>query len=220
MDLELVIGTKNYSSWSLRPWLFLRHAGVPFTEVRIPLDTPEWSQRIGQYSPTRRVPVLRDDGVTVWDSLAILEHLAERFPEAGGWPAEPRVRSMARCVSAEMHSGFAALREELPMNCRQSFKRRRFSEHGERDIARVLEIWNSCPVSEQQAGPFLFGAFSIADAMFSPVALRFVTYDVPLDSTSQTYVDAIRSLPPVRDWILDAEREPEVIERYEVIGRG
>jgi glutathione S-transferase len=209
--VDLVIGNKNYSSWSLRPWLFLVQAEIPFREIRIPFRSKEWEEQIGEYSPTRMVPVLRDGDLTVWDSLAILEYLAEKFPEAEGWPADPERRARARSASAEMHAGFAALRQELPQDCRARTPRR-LSDAAQKDVARVEELWSACLAA---AGPFLFGEFSVADAMFAPVALRFVTYGVPLAATSQAYVDRISSLPAVRRWLRESEQESEVIELFE-----
>jgi glutathione S-transferase len=209
--LELIIGNKNYSSWSLRPWIFLVRAGISFTEIRLPFRSEEWEQRIGAYSPTRMVPVLRDGEVTVWDSLAILEYLAERFPDAGGWPDDPGSRARARSASAEMHAGFAALRAELPQDCRAR-SHRRLSAAVERDVARVQELWRSCLAA---GGPFLFGDFSIADAMYAPVVLRFATYGVPVGGTARAYAERVSSLPAIQRWLRESEQESEVIELFE-----
>jgi glutathione S-transferase len=210
-ELELIIGNKNYSSWSLRPWVFLVQAEIPFTEIRLPFRSKEWEEKIGEYSPTRMVPALRDGEVRVWDSLAILEYLAEKFPKTGGWPRDAASRARARSASAEMHSSFVALRGELPQDCRARTERR-ISDATQRDVARVQELWSSCLA---EGGPFLFGDFSIADAMYAPVALRFVTYGIPLDATAQAYVEQITSLPAVERWLRESEQESEVIDLFD-----
>ncbi len=206
-ELELIIGNTNYSSWSLRPWLFLRHHGVPFQETRIPFDSSGWHARIARHSPARKVPVLIVDGFAIWDSLAILEHLHESFPELGGWPAEVQTRARARSVAADMHSSFVALRTELPQDCRTRHERRPFSDAAEADIERVQGTWHDCLA--QSDGPWLFGAFGIADAMFAPVALRFVSYGVELDRDCADYVRQVEQLPAIQEWLRDAKRETE-----------
>lgn len=213
-DITLVIGNKNYSSWSLRPWLFLKHIGVPFKEIRIPLFTPEMAARIAHYSPAGKVPVLLDGGLTVWESLAICEYLAERFPEAGGWPAERSARAVARAAAAEMHAGFPDLRAELAMNCRA---RRTVtpSPAAQADIERIHALWRQCRDSYGQTGPWLFGTFTIADAMFAPVALRFLTYGVRLPAMSRAYVDTISADPAIQEWLQAAHAEREIIPQNE-----
>ncbi len=212
-DLELIIGNKNYSSWSLRPWLFLQQAGVPFRETLIRFQSPEWSERIPDLSPAGLVPVLRDTDLTVWDSLAILEYLAERFPEARGWPEDASERARARSASAEMHSGFLALRNECPQDVRSRTPGRPFSAALRADVTRVQQVWREC--LERSGGPFLFGDFTIADAMYAPVALRFVTYEIEVDPKSQGYVDTICALPAIREWIRGAEAEPDVFDPFD-----
>jgi glutathione S-transferase len=209
-DLTLVIGNKNYSSWSLRAWLFLRHTGATFREIRIGLDEPDTRERIAQYSPAGRVPVLIDGELTVWDSLAICEYLHEKFPAAGGWPAAAAARAQARAVSAEMHSGFQALRNEMPMNIRA---RRRVSASAAAtaDIARVVASWESCRERHGAGGPFLFGRFSIADAMYAPVVFRFRTYGVPLGGAAAAYAEALLADAAVREWTAAALAETEVV---------
>jgi glutathione S-transferase len=184
-SLTLAIGNKNYSSWSLPPWLFLKHAGIPFAEIRIPLHTRETRERISQCSPSGRVPVLLDGAVSVWESLAICEYIAERFPEARGWPADPHARAIARSVATEMHAGFAALRAELPMNCRAKRSGVVPSSAARADIERVISIWHTCRETFGQGGPWLFGAFTIADTILAPVALRFHTDGVELPDVAQ-----------------------------------
>jgi glutathione S-transferase len=209
----LIIGSKNYSSWSLRPWLLLRQFGVEFNEVKLPLDTPEFYARIGDYSPTGRVPVLHDGQLRVWDSLAIGEYANERFLDGRGWPADIAARAQARAISAEMHSGFAAMRRELPMNCRKRVRADAISADvmsadAARDIARVKAIWRRARERHAGEGAFLFGAFGIADAMYAPVVLRFISYDVALDPLERSYVDTIAALPALREWLADATNEP------------
>jgi len=173
--LTLVIGNKNYSSWSLRPWLAMKQAGLDFAEIRIPLDTPETHARILQYSSAGRVPVLIHNDLTIWDSLAIGEYLAEQFP--GRWlPEERRARAIARSVSAEMHSGFSDLRQHMPMDCRARLPGQGRASGVQSDIARITEIWNTCRQQFGAKGDFLFGQFTFADAMYAPVVSRFITY--------------------------------------------
>ena len=211
----LVIGNKNYSSWSLRPWLLLRQFGVPFRELKLPLDTPEFEARIGDYAPNRRVPALHDGATRLWDSLAICEYANERWLDGRGWPADRATRALARSISAEMHSGFTALRNEMPFNCR-SRRRVALSHDATRDVARAQALWADCRARFGAGGPWLFGEFSPADAMFAPVALRFVTYGVPLDATARAYVDAVAAHPAVVEWIAAGRTEREVIPGSEV----
>jgi len=214
--LVLVIGNRNYSSWSLRAWLALRHAGAAFEEVRIPLDTPTTREEILEHSPAGKVPVLHDGGLTVWESLAICEYLAERFPEAKLWPEGREARAIARAVSAEMHAGFARLRNAMPMNCRAPLAGKGRAPGVDADIARITAIWRDCRTRFGAGGPFLFGAFTNADAMYAPVVSRFVTYAVALDETCQAYVAAVSALPAMKSWVAAARVEPERIEGEEV----
>lgn len=204
----LVVGSKNYSSWSLRPWLLLRVGGVDFEESVLPLDTPEFYARIREYSPTGRVPVLHDGAVCVWDSLAIAEYANERWLGGCGWPADVAARALARSISAEMHSGFAALRSELSMNCRKRVKNHPASVEARADIARIKAIWREARARHGKGGPFLFGAFGIADAMYAPVVLRFESYDVALDPPERAYADAILALPALHEWLAATVNEP------------
>jgi glutathione S-transferase len=212
--LTLVIGNKNYSSWSLRPWLALRQAGLAFDEVVIPLYQQGSKAALLQHSPAGKVPVLVHDGRAVWDSLAIMEYLAETFPTARLWPEDAQERALARSISAEMHAGFAALRAGMSMNLREHLPGRKRSDAVAADIARVTAIWRDCRTRSGGRGPFLFGAFSIADAMYAPVATRFRTYGVELDPTCQAYADAILALPAFLEWQAAAQREPWVITTY------
>jgi glutathione S-transferase len=213
--LKIVLGNQNYSSWSLRPWLVLKHLGVPFEEVVIPLDQPQTRQQILRYSPSARVPVLLDGDLAVWDSLAICEYLHEKFPERHLWPADSRARTIARSVSAEMHSGFAALREDLPMKFRESLPMTSFRAEVRRDIERIFEIWTQCRRRFGGGQPFLFGAFSIADAMYGPVVSRFRTYGVKLDGAPAEYVETMLAMPAMKDWLQAARAETHRMARYE-----
>lgn len=198
--LTLVIGNKNYSSWSLRPWLLLRHFGVVFKEHGLLLDTPAFHEEIGRWSPNRSVPGLHDDDLVVWDSLAICEYLNERFLDGRGWPADPRARAQARSAAAEMHSGFTALRKQLPMNCRRRPDDYRWNADADRDIARVQALWRELRQAYGVGGPFLCGDFGIVDAMFAPVLVRFAGYGVTLDTSARAYSDAVRALPAFVEW--------------------
>lgn len=205
--LTLVIGNKNYSSWSLRPWLLLKHLGLPFTEVRVDLTAADVKQQIRQYSPAGRVPVLIDGGIQVWESLAICEYLAERAPAGAVWPQAAAARALARAIASEMHSGFAALRTELPMDCRAQETEVTVSAAAESDIARVVEIWTGCRRQHETAGPWLFGRFGAADAMFAPVALRFASYGIALPEPAATYMATVLADPAVRAWIAAGQAE-------------
>jgi glutathione S-transferase len=216
MATTLVIGNKNYSSWSLRPWLLLRQAGIAFDEVRLPLDTDEFHASIGRWSPTRRVPVLRDGELVVWDSLAICEYASERWLDGCGWPTDLRARAVARSAAAEMHSGFAALRAQLPMNVRRQPDRRHWDADAERDIARVQALWRELRTRFGGEGDFLCGGFGIVDAMFAPVCVRFRGYGVRTDDTATAFIDAIYALPAMQEWIASARAERERVAADEV----
>jgi glutathione S-transferase len=211
----LIIGNKNYSSWSLRPWLLLRQAGIDFEEIRINLGAPDLRAQILRYSPSGKVPVLIDGAVTIWDSLAISEYLAERHPQLQLWPADVEARAVARAVSAEMHSGFAALRENMTVNCRKFLPGKGRAPGVAEDIARISAIWTDCRQRFGQDGEFLFGRFSIADAMYAPVALRFRTYAVELDPVCAAYTLSLLQLPAVQDWVAQAGAETETLPAFE-----
>jgi glutathione S-transferase len=214
-DYTLVIGNKNYSSWSLRPWLAMRQAGLPFREVRIPLYTSESKAQIRNYSPSGKVPCLVDGTLAVWDSLAICEYLAERHPQLELWPSDPRARALARSMSAEMHSGFQQLRSNMSMNCRRQFPGMGRTVEVAGEIERIQRSWGEARDKHGSGGPFLFGRFSIADAMYAPVVLRFRTYAVQLNPVSREYAEAILALPAMQQWLADAEAETEVIAAFE-----
>jgi glutathione S-transferase len=225
-DLTIFIGNKAYSSWSLRAWLALEHAsrsgalGAPYKEVIIPLAPPGTrTVAAAAHSPSGKVPALRDGDLVVWDSLAICEYIAEAFPSAKLWPEDRAARAVARSVSAEMHSGFAALRSHMTMNVRRDPIVLPPTPEVSDEVARVQALWADCRTRFGKGGPFLFGRFSIADAMFAPVATRFRTYGVPLDDAARAYVDAIYATPEMQNWIADAKRETWAIEVYEKVGK-
>ena len=209
-DFTLVIGNKNFSSWSLRPWLALKQTGAAFEEVLVPLRKADSRDRILAWSKSGKVPFLRHGKVEVWESLAICEYLAELFPAAGLWPADPAARAMARAVATEMHAGFAALRQNMPMDIRTSKPGEGRTPEVEQDIARIGEIWRACRAAHggtkgNEGGPFLFGRFGNADAMYAPVVTRFATYGVALDTVCQEYCAAVQAHPSMREWC-DAAR--------------
>jgi glutathione S-transferase len=210
----LVIGNRNYSSWSLRAWLAATHLGLAFDEVRIPLDTPEFGEQIRRWSAAARVPVLVDGDVTVWDSLAICEYVAERTGEPG-WPEAPALRAHARSSVAEMHSGFAALRAALPMNLRAR-RRVTLDAATEADAERCVALWCEALTLHDGAEPWLYGRWSIADAFWTPVVMRFLTYGVPIPELCRPWLDAVLSDEAMRAWCADAERETEVLDAEEV----
>lgn len=214
MNPTLVIGNKNYSSWSLRAWLLLSEAGIAFDEVRLSLDTPEFSTQIREYSPAGRVPVLIVDQQPVWDTLAIAETVAERWPDAALWPDDAAARAHARSISAEMHSGFAALRAAMPMNCRAFGRRVSLPDDVTHDIDRIFAIWTDC--HRRYGGDWLFGArFSVADAMFAPVVLRFRTYGINLPDAACHYPARLLKSEALLNWLVAAESETEVLEQDE-----
>jgi glutathione S-transferase len=215
MSLTLVIGNKAYSSWSLRPWIALKQARIPFEEKVIPIYIEGSREQILSQSPAGKVPILKDGDVTVWDSLAIIEYLAETYPDAGIWPKDPVARAMARSISAEMHSGFLALRRHYTMNVRRSYTDFPTDPEANENIARIEEIWAEARGRFGQGGPFLFGEFSGADAMYAPVATRFETYNVKLMPEARAYVDAILTLPAMQQWYDGAKAETWVLPQYE-----
>ena len=211
--LQLVIANRNYSSWSLRAWLYLAESGIEFEEIRIPLFTDQWREEIARYSPVGRVPVLIDDGFSIWDSTAIIEYAREQFPGAVDWPADRKQRARARSISAEMHSGFLSLRDELPQNLRARcpLDPKSLSEECRQQIQRVDQIWRECRNDNRSSGKWLFGTFSIADVMFAPVALRFVTYEIAVSPEAGEFMDAVCGLQSVQQWIAAAREEKESI---------
>lgn len=215
-EMTLIIGNRNYSSWSLRAWLALRAAGIDFDEVVIPLDLPDTKAHIRSFSTAGRVPVLRHDDLVVWDSLAICEYVSELVPDARLWPEDRDARAVARSVCAEMHSSFESLRAALPMNIRADRPGIAVSEETKADIDRICAIWADCRRRFGDAGPFLFGHFTIADAMFAPVVTRFHTYRVEVGDQDWNYMEAVRSLPAMYEWLAAAAAEPWVLEAEEI----
>ncbi len=216
--MKLVIGNKNYSSWSMRPWLALRASNIAFEEIFIPLYTGEADkQRLLGFTQSGKVPVLIDGDVTVWDSLAIIEYVAERFPEARLWPADRASRAHARSISAEMHSGFVALRNECNMNLHRPVGAVALSADARADIDRVQQIWIECRERHAKSGPFLFGAFGGADAMFAPVVHRFRIYAVEVAPEVRRYMDTMIALPAFAEWTRSALAETLIIEKFETV---
>ncbi|WP_417833349.1 glutathione S-transferase family protein [Thalassospira xiamenensis] len=207
----LYIGNKNYSSWSLRAWLGLRVAGIDFEEKLIPLYSEEWHAKAEVVSPSKKVPALFDGRKTIWEALSILEYFADSRPDAMLWPLDLDVRAIARSVSLEMHGGFGAIRSNMPMNLRKTLPGRGRSEIVEKEIARICKIFKTCRTQFGQGGDFLFGHFSIADAMFAPVVTRFKTYDVSLDPIGNAYMETILGLPEMVEWYRDAMAEEWVV---------
>jgi glutathione S-transferase len=204
--LTLVIGNKNLSSWSLRPWLALRHLGLKFEEVQLTLDTPQFKPAVARYAAAGRVPILTDGNVTVWDSLAIVEY-ANELAQGKGWPADRATRAHARAVSAEMHSGFPALREHWPMKAAERHEDRKLTPAAAENVARIEEIWTQCQTQYGAAGPWLFGEYSIADAMYAPVVLRFNTYGHKAGPAAAVYMKQTLEDVHLREWLAAAKKE-------------
>jgi glutathione S-transferase len=215
MPLKLVIANKAYSSWSMRPWILMNHFKIAFEEVVIPLDQPDTREKLLAYSPSAKAPVLIDGGVTIWESLAIIEYLAEKYPKRQIWPQPRAARALARALAAEMHAGFQPLRSHLPTNFRRPVRLRAPTEEAARDIARIEAAWASTRRRFGRGGPFLFGSFSAADAMFAPVINRLHIYAVAVAPQTRLYMDAIMALPAWQRWHRDAAAEDGRIERYE-----
>jgi glutathione S-transferase len=216
MGLHLVIGNKNYSSWSLRPWLAMKVAGIAFEETLISLDAPDFKSRLTALSGAGKVPVLIDGDTRVWESLAILEYLAEKFPAAVLWPQHPAARAHARAIASEMHAGFLPLRRQLPMNVRRPVLPRALEAEAAGDVARIDAIWSECRARFGAAGPFLYGAWGAADAMYAPVVWRFHTYAVEVSATARAYMHALMVLPAWSEWREAARRESWVLPHDEI----
>jgi glutathione S-transferase len=214
--LTLVIGNKNYSSWSLRPWFFMQQHNIGFMEKRVPLFTPATDAKLEQYGSDYKVPVLVDGDLIIWDSLAILEYLSEKYLGGTGWPGQEAARAIARSVSCEMHSSYANLRSELPMNCRKTFHGIELSPAAAREVGRIKSLWRRCRSEFGKAGEWLFGDFSIADAMFAPIALRFHGYGIPLEGIEKEYVQTVLTQPAILEWIEAGKAETEIIEEDEI----
>ena len=217
MALTLVIGNKNYSSWSMRPWVALKAFGIPFNEILVPLYTGDADKRrILGFTQSGKVPALIDGDITVWDSLAIIEYLAERFPDAHIWPQDRGGRARARSISAEMHSGFMALRNECGLNLHRPVGAKPLSDEAKANIARIQQIWTDCRQRHAGEGPYLFGAFSAADAMYAPVVHRFHTYAIEVTPPVREYMDTMQANAAIKEWTEAALAETLVIEKFEV----
>jgi glutathione S-transferase len=214
--MKLVIANKNYSSWSLRPWLLLRHSGIAFDEEKLGFNDPDFKAKALRYSATARVPVLVDGDLVIWDSIAIAEYAAERYPDKHLWPEDARARAHARSLCAEMHSGFAAMRDRMAFNCELSIKNVLFDLDVMRDVARVIDLWSTCRARHAADGPFLFGRFSIADAFYAPVTRRFVTYGTKLPEVAERYVATIDALPAMQAWLAEAREEKDYVPHDEL----
>jgi glutathione S-transferase len=215
MALHLTIGNKNYSSWSFRPWIAMKVARIPFEETVISLDAPDFKPRLLAISGTGKVPTLVDGDVKVWESLAILEYLAEKFPAAGLWPADAKARAHARAVSNEMHAGFVPLRRHCPMNFWRPVKPRPADPEVDANVRRIDAIWSDCRARFGKGGPFLFGAFTAADAMYAPIVSRFVTYAIEVSAPSRAYMEAMTALPAWAEWKAAALKEQWVLPEDE-----
>ncbi len=215
-NLTLIIGNKNYSSWSLRPWILLRHFKIEFHEKRIPLFTESTNKALSPYFSDYKVPVLMDSDIVVWDSLSILEYISENYLDFKGWPTNVKARAFARSISAEMHSSFMHVRNELPMNCRKKFSDIQLTEDATREIERIEQIWRKCRAEFGANGEWLFGDFSIADAMYAPIALRFEGYSIPLTDVAASYVQQVLNHPDIVGWIESGKQEKEVIAIDEI----
>jgi len=214
MGLDLYIGNKNYSSWSLRVWLLLKHMDIPFTEHMVSVAGRDYNPALRSISGNAKVPSLHEDGFQIWETIAIAEYLTERYPDL--WPADSKARTRARSISAEMHAGFANLRKAMPMNLKLRLKGKPVDAVVQRDIDRIIEIWTEARTQfATNDGPYLFGAFSVADAMYAPIAWRFHIYNVPLPSVAMTYQDNILAHPAMQEWYKDALQETESNAHYD-----
>lgn len=214
--LKLVIGNKNYSTWSLRPWILLKHFEVDFTEEKVALFTDSADITLAKYDSNLKVPILQDGDVVLWDSLSILEYASENYLNNAGYPADTNARALARTVSCEMHSSFFGVRHELPMNCRKKFDNITLSQEAQEDVLRIQHLWSECRTKYAHDGKWLFGKFSIADAMFAPIALRFDGYNIPLSDESKEYVQNILNHPYIVEWVNAGTLETEIIEEDEI----
>jgi glutathione S-transferase len=222
--MKLIIANKCYSSWSMRPWLLLKAFGIPFEEVLIPFgptfDDPAWKAEVKAYTPAGKVPALVDGGIAVWESVAIMEYVADRYPDKAIWPRDPAARALARSIVAEMHAGFSALRNACPVNLGKVFAAKDRGPKVAADVARVTAIWTDCRTrygaQDASGGPFLFGEFTAADAMYAPVCTRLVGYSIPLDPVARAYCDAIYALPAFQAWREAALAEPWIVPEDEV----
>ena len=217
MPLKLILANKAYSSWSLRPWILLAQLKIPFEEVVIPMDRPETRASMLKYAPTGKCPSLHDGKIAVWESLAIIEYIAEAYPEKTVWPKGKAARAHARSLANEMHASFAALRQACPTNFRRPVGAINLNDEVRADVARIEAAWEHARATFGRGGPYLFGRFSAADAMFAPVVNRFQVYDIPVSNPTRAYMETIVALPAWKAWIADAHAEPWRIEGYDAI---
>jgi glutathione S-transferase len=218
--LKLIIGNKAYSSWSLRGWLAVKHSGLPFEEITVPMFDEDWNRRRegDEFAPSGgKVPILWDDNTVIWDSLAIIEWLADKTDRTRFWPKDEAARGMARSMAAEMHSSYQNLRRDHSMNVRKQFPTRELSEDVRHEVIRILELWAEARARHGKGGPYLFGTFGAVDIMFAPVVTRFATYSIPVPRFAATYMAAILDHPWMREWIEAAQEEPWIIEQYEPV---
>lgn len=215
-DLTLVIGNKNYSSWSLRPWIFMKKYNIEFNEQWVSLFVDSTKANLAPYNSDNKVPALKDGDIDVWDTMAIIDYISEKYLDGKGWPTDLAARALARSVSAEMHSSFSNLRGEMPMNCRKHFPGYKLSENAKREVERVKSLWRLCRERHGASGDWLFGEFSAADAMFAPVVIRFNGYDVPLDGIEKEYVQTVLNDPDTKSWMEAGKKEKEIIDADEV----
>ncbi|PCI82436.1 MAG: glutathione S-transferase [SAR86 cluster bacterium] len=213
--MQLVIGSKNYSAWSLRPWLLLKHFDIPFEEICIALFTEGYQQELAQYSPTLRVPVLKDGDSTIWDSLAICEYVSEKYLQGSAWPRNIEERALCRAYCSEMHSGFMAIRSEMPMNCRAR-KRLEITAAAEADCRRVDQLFSDARAKFFPRGEYLFGEFSVADCMFAPIVMRLTTYGIELSDSSQEYIRTMQQNTALSVWVEDARNESQILAEFEL----
>jgi len=216
MGLHLVVGNKNYSSWSMRPWIGMKATGIPFDETVTPIYQPGAKEKLLTYSPAGKVPILLDGDVRIWESLAILEYVAEKFPQAGLWPADAAARAHARAISSEMHAGFLPLRRHLPMNMWRVVATRHLTSEAAANVKRIDAMWTDCRARFGAGGPFLFGKFTAADAMYAPVISRFATYAVEVTAPARAYMEAVMALPAWKEWETAALQEETVLPDFEV----
>jgi glutathione S-transferase len=214
--LKLIIGNKNYSSWSMRPWIAMKAAAIPFEETVISLNAPDFKTAVGPQSGTGKVPVLIDGDVRVWESLAIIEYVAEKFPNAGLWPADASARAHARAIASEMHAGFVPLRRHMPMNMWRPVMKREMTPEAAANVQRIEAMWSDCRSRFGKEGPFLFGRYGAADAMYAPVVARLHTYAVDVGASTRAYMDAVMALPAWREWVEAGIKEPWVLAEDEV----
>ena len=212
--MQLIIGTKNYSSWSLRPWLLLTHYGVPFEEINIALFTAGYKEELAKYSPTLRVPVLKDGDSTIWDSLAICEYVSEKYLEGKAYPLDIEERGLCRSYCHEMHSGFMAIRSEMPMNCR-ALRRLQIGDTAREECERIDQLFAGARARSARRGEYLFGDFSLADCMFAPIVMRFTTYGIELSQASQKYMETMLKNPALTAWVEDAKNEAQLLPDFE-----